>query len=149
MPAAVDLVRAHLAAEDRHDLDAAMAVFGDDCTYEIPAQGVSLRGRAAVRDHHAAMFTAFPDIENAAVELFDAGDRVFARLRVERTHTGRWRGIAPTGRRVVTGALAEFPLAADGLLAGEIVHMNPLDALAQIGALPTRDPFELARLVAR
>lgn len=149
MSAAVHLVRAHLAAEDRHDVDAAMAAFSDDCTYAIPAQRVALQGRDAVRDHHAAMFAAFPDLENAAVELFDAGDRVFASLRVERTHAGDWRGIAPTGRRVVTEALAEFPLAPDGLLAAEIVHMDPLDALHQLGALPTRDPFELAELLAR
>lgn len=93
MSAAVRLVRAHLAAEDRHDVDAAMAAFSDDCTYAIPAQRVALRGRDAVRDHHAAMFAAFPDLE--------------------------------------------------------IVHMDPLDALHQIGALPTRDPFELAELLAR
>jgi steroid delta-isomerase-like uncharacterized protein len=149
VPAAVELVRAHLAAESRHDLDAAMAVFGRRCRYAIPAQGVRLDGWAAVRDHHAAMLAAFPDLVNAGVELHDAGDRVFARMRVERHHRGTWRGIPPTGRRVVTEALAEFPLGDDGLLAGEIVHMDPLDALHQIGALPTRDPFELAELLAR
>jgi predicted ester cyclase len=149
MAVAVDLVRAHLAAEDRGDVEAAMACFGAAPRYEIPAAGVDLRGRAAVAGHHAAMLAAFPDFANAGVELYDAGARVFARLRVERTHLGDWNGLAPTGRRIVTAALAEFPLGDDDLLAGEIVHLDPLDALHQLGALPTRDPFALARLVAR
>lgn len=144
MSLAADPVGAHLDAESRHDLDGAIAAFAERCWYEIPASGIRLRGKAAVRDHHARMLAAFPDLRNVVLERHDAGRRVFVSLRVERHHRGEWAGIAATGRPVCTTALAEFVIAEDGLLAAEIVHLNPLDALWQIGAVPTADPVALA-----
>ncbi|MGY1812277.1 nuclear transport factor 2 family protein [Blastococcus sp. SYSU D00820] len=146
MTSAVDLVRAHLDAEDRQDLDATMATFTTDCWYAIPAQDHLLRGQDEVRAHYAALFATFPDLVNEEVTLHDAGDRVFASIVVRRSHLGAWGPFAPTGREVVTHALAEFLIAADGLLAAEIVHVNPLEGLHQIGAVPTRSVLELARL---
>jgi hypothetical protein len=141
---AVDLVVRHLRAEDTGDLEGAMAPVAAGCWYAIPAMGVSLRGRDAVAAHHAAMFQTFPDLKNADVRYYAADDRVFARIRVERTQTGRWGPFDPTGARLVTEALAEFPLSADGLLAAEIVHLNPLNALHQMGVVPSANAFELA-----
>lgn len=143
---ALSVVRAHLEAEDRQDLDATMATFTADCWYAIPAQDLLLRGQVAVRGHYERLFTAFPDLLNQDITLYDGGSRVFAAITVRRRHLGVWGGVAPTGREVVTSALAEFPIAPDGLLEAEIVHINPLEALAQIGAAPTKDVFELARL---
>lgn len=134
----------HLRAENEGDVEAAVACFSEDCRYEIPALGVSLRGREAVAAHHRGMFEAFSDWRNDGVELYPAPDRVFARVRVERTHTGTWGQFPPSGKRLVTQSLAEFPVAEDGLLAGEIVHLNPLETLHQLGLIPTA---EAARLV--
>lgn len=142
--AGIELVRRHLLAENAGDLAAAMEPFTSDCWYAIPALGVRLSGRDEVAGHHAGMLAAFPDLRNAAIECYDAGDRVFARLRVERTHAGRWGPFEPTGARLVTTALAEFPLAADGLLAAEVVHLNPLEALSQMSVVPSANAFELA-----
>ena len=141
---AVAAVRAHLAAEDAGDAGRAIEQFADDCWYAIPAQGVELRGRAAVRDHHERLLRAFPDLRNVVLGCHDAGDRVFARLRVERTHRGAWGGVPATGRRLATAALAEFVIAPDGRLEAEVVHANPLEALHQLGAVPTTNAFELA-----
>lgn len=146
--AALALVRAHLAAEDAQDIDATMATFTEDCWYSIPTQDLLLRGREAVRAHYTSLFSSFPDLANQSVTLHDAGDRVFARIVVRRHHLGAWGTFAPTGNEIVTHALAEFPLAEDGLLEAEIVHINPLEALVQIGAVPTGDVIELARLYA-
>lgn len=140
----VELVRAHLAAEDRRDLDATMATFAERCWYSIPTRDYHLEGRDAVRAHYESLFSSFPDIVNEQVEVFDAGARVFATMLVRRRHLGEWAGFPPTGRTVVTHALAEFPIAPDGLLEAEIVHMNPLEALQQIGACHTKDVMELA-----
>jgi steroid delta-isomerase-like uncharacterized protein len=141
---AVAAVRAHLEAEDRGDAGRAMEPFADDCWYAIPAQGVRLDGKEAVRAHHERLLAAFPDLRNVVHGLHDAGDRVFARLSVERTHRGDWGGVAATGRRLTTSALAEFVIAADGRLEAEVVHANPLEALHQLGAAPTANAFELA-----
>jgi len=141
---AVAAVRAHLAAEDRGDAERAMEPFAERCWYAIPSQGIALEGKAAVRDHHERMLRAFPDLRNVVLGCHDAGDRVFARLRVERTHAGEWAGLPATGRRLSTAALAEFVIAADGSLEAEVVHVNPLEALHQLGAAPTANALELA-----
>jgi steroid delta-isomerase-like uncharacterized protein len=140
----VELVRAHLEAEDRHDLDATMATFTQHCWYFIPTRDYYLEGCEAVRGHYESLFASFPDLVNEEVEFFDAGPRVFATMVVRRRHLGAWAGFPPTGRVVVTHALAEFPIAPDGLLEAEIVHMNPLEALQQVGACHTKDVMELA-----
>ena len=43
---------------------------------------------------------AFPDTRHSIEDLVAEGDRVVLRLRAAGTHTGHFRGIAPTGRRV-------------------------------------------------
>lgn len=144
--APADLVRAHLAAEDAGDIEATMATFTGDCWYAIPAQDYHLRGHAEVRGHYERLMTAFPDLRNTEVEVYDAGNRVFATMTVRRRHLGRWGPYTPTGAEVVTRALAEFPVAPDGLLEAEIVHINPLEGLRQIGAVPTSDVMRLAAL---
>lgn len=146
---ALETVRAHLAAEDRRDLDATMATFTAGCWYAIPSQDYLLKGRDAVRAHYAGLFRTFPDLVNEEVALHDAGDRVFASITVRRHFRGTWGPFAPTGEEIVTHALAEFPLAPDGLLEAEIVHINPLEALEQIGVVPTRSVLRLAELYQR
>jgi predicted ester cyclase len=43
---------------------------------------------------------SFPDVHMEIVELIAEGETVVGRFRCSGTHLGRWRGHAPTGRRV-------------------------------------------------
>lgn len=61
-------------------------------------------------------------------------------------HMGPGGPFACTEREVVTHALAESPIASDGLLKAEIVRLHPLGALVRIGVVPTKNVMELARL---
>jgi predicted ester cyclase len=42
---------------------------------------------------------SFPDMHMEIVDLIEEGDRLVARFVCSATHTGEWRGHAPTGRR--------------------------------------------------
>lgn len=139
--AAVDLVHEHLAAEDRRDVPAVLATFTDDCVYRIPAYDVDLRGKEAIGQFYTSMFESFPDFVNVSTTVHPSTDAVFVEVVTERTHEGVWRSIAPTGRTFRSTSLAQFPIAEDGLLGGEIVHVNPVEALYKIGALPSSDLF--------
>lgn len=149
MSRALELARAHLAAEDVQDIAATLATFTDDCFYRIPALGIELRGKNAIGDYYRALFAAFPVFTNTAERWYDSGDSAFVELTVERTHLGQWGPFAPTGRRLRTTSLAHFPLAPDGLLRAEIVYLNPAEALHQLGALPSMDLFAVAEELAR
>lgn len=143
--AAVDLVREHLAAEDRKDVPAVLATFTEDCIYRIPAYDLDLRGKEAIGAFYTSMFESFPDFVNVSTTVHPSTDAIFVEVVTERTHEGVWRSIAPTGRTFRSTSLAQFPIAEDGLLGGEIVHVNPVDALHKIGALPSSDLFATVR----
>jgi hypothetical protein len=51
------------------------------------------------RQWFGAFRSSFPDVRMEIVELVEEGDRVVGRFRCSATHSGQWRGHAPTGRR--------------------------------------------------
>lgn len=142
---ALELVREHLRAEDRHDVAAVLATFTEDCRYRIPAYDVELRGKEQIGEFYSSMFASFPDFENVSETYHESAEAIFVEVVTERTHAGTWQQFAPTGTTFRTTSLAQFPIAPDGLLGGEIVHVNPVDALYKIGALPSPDLFRTVR----
>lgn len=142
---AVQLVRDHLEAEDRRHVPDVLATFTEDCIYQIPAYDLDLRGKEAIGQFYTAMFESFPDFANVQTTIHPSADAIFVECVTERTHEGVWRSIAPTGKQWRSTSLAQFPIAEDGLLAGEIVHANPVESLYRIGALPSPDIFSTVR----
>jgi steroid delta-isomerase-like uncharacterized protein len=68
-----------LAAFNRHDLDAIMGYFSDDCAFEMPRGpdpwGRRCVGKAAVREGLATRFTGLPDVHYGEDRHWVAGDR--------------------------------------------------------------------------
>ena len=64
---------------NRHDLDAIMALFVDDCVFESPrgpdTWGRRFIGQAEVRDGLGARFRGIPDVQYGDGSHFVAGDR--------------------------------------------------------------------------
>lgn len=64
---------------DRHDLDAIMAHFADDCVFETPrgseAYGRRAIGKEAVRAAFADRFAGIPDVRYTDDTHFVSGDR--------------------------------------------------------------------------
>ena len=60
-------MRAFLEAFNRHDVDAIMSFFVDDCEFDTPKgptpYGRRLRGKAEVREGIAARFQGIPDVD--------------------------------------------------------------------------------------
>lgn len=72
-------LRAILAAFNRHDTDAIMSFFADDCVFETPRGfspwGTRLVGADAVRGGFAARFAGIPDVHYGDDGHFVCGDR--------------------------------------------------------------------------
>ena len=72
-------LEAVLDAFDRHDLDAIMAHFAEDCTFDMPRGkdpwGTRFVGKAAVREGLASRFKGIPDVRYGEARHFTAGDR--------------------------------------------------------------------------
>jgi steroid delta-isomerase-like uncharacterized protein len=133
---AIDVVKAHMAAEDRQDLDATVATFTEDCYYEVPGLGIHLRGKDEIRRWYEQTFAAVPDFRNANERYYESEGNVFFEADIEGTHLGTWAGWAPTGRRFSTPILVRIPIAEDGLIEAEIVHFDNAGLFMQLGILP-------------
>jgi taurine dehydrogenase small subunit len=75
----VEVLKRVLEAFNRHDLDAIMSHFADDCVLETPrgpdAWGTRFEGKDEVRRGLAARFEGIPDVHYAGDDHFACGSR--------------------------------------------------------------------------
>ena len=67
-------------------------------------------------------------------EIIADGDKVWIRVRITGTHTGEFRGIAPTGKKFVMLAVPSYRIVDGKIVEGWSVW-NPLDFLKQLGVV--------------
>jgi ketosteroid isomerase-like protein len=77
-PVSVETLQAILDAFNAHDLDAIMAFFADDCSFDMPRGpepwGQRFTGRAAVREALATRFSGLPDVHYGDDRHWVSGD---------------------------------------------------------------------------
>jgi ketosteroid isomerase-like protein len=92
----VETLEAFLAAFNRHDLDAIMAFFGDDCSFDLPRGrhpwGTRAVGKEDVRALLATRFSGLPDVAYRDPEHWVSGSHGVSRWRLT--------GTKPTGETV-------------------------------------------------
>ena len=135
---AIDVVKAHMAAEDRQDVEATLATFTDDCYYRVPGLGVALRGKDEIRQWYERTYAAVPDFRNSDERYYETDGNIFFEANIEGTHLGTWEGWAPTGRRFSLPILVRIPIAQDGLMEAEITYFDAADLFMQLGILPSQ-----------
>jgi ketosteroid isomerase-like protein len=76
---------------NRHDLDALMSFFADNCTFDMPRGpepwGRRLVGKDKVREGLASRFAGIPDVHYADDRHFVCGDRGVSEWRLTGTTT--------------------------------------------------------------
>jgi steroid delta-isomerase-like uncharacterized protein len=122
----------HVAAENVHDVEGALATYQDDCFYESTALGVRFLGQDAVGMQYAGLFGVLPDAE-LTLDGEAYGSEVLLHWGMFRgTLSGSFFGLPPTGRRVA------FPFAAvlhfkNGLMEGERLFFDLATFCEQAG----------------
>ncbi len=95
-PVTVATLQAFLEAFNRHDVDAIMAFFADDCTMDLPRGpdpwGRRYRGKADVRRSIESRFAGLPDAHYGEDRHLVQGDRGVSEWLLT--------GTAPDGKRV-------------------------------------------------
>jgi predicted ester cyclase len=99
------------------------------------------RGPAGFARTVESLKAAFPDIRFVVEDIVDAGDRVAIRWSWDGTHTGSFRGIAPTGKRVHNTGIALYRMRGAKAVAS-VLESDRLGVLVALGvvdpaALPT------------
>jgi steroid delta-isomerase-like uncharacterized protein len=130
------IVREHVDAENRHDVEATIATFHDP-NYEV--NGERIEGEDAVRELLQGLMTGFPDF-NAEIEtVHHSDDAVIGEARITGTHDGEFADIPPTGKPIDVPMAAIFEFDGDRLLC-EKVYWDLATVLQQVGVLPAPPP---------
>ncbi len=133
-PSAAEIVREYIERVwNRNEPGALEALTAPGFEYQLGGQPP--RDRQALGALVAMTHAAFPDWRVQVLQLVAEGEAVAVRWAGEVTHTGDFRGIAATGRRVRVSGINLYRVAG-GRIEAEWEQMDSLGLLQQLGALP-------------
>lgn len=127
------LVREHIDAENRHDVEGTIATFHYP-RYDVAPLGAPNDGESAVRDLITGLIMGFPDFHFEPVVIHHADKAVIVEGNMTGTQTGPWAGIPPMGGRMAVRVLCIFEFDADRLMC-EKVYFDFTTILRQLGAM--------------
>jgi len=131
--ARVSIVHEHVRLENLHDLDGIMQTFGSGARYDDEPWNDHRIGRGAVRTYYEQVTSAIPDLV-IDVKQEHANDRtIVLEAVVNGTHTGTWRGLPGTGRRLAFPLCAVYTFDELDKIAGERIYYDRATVLAQLG----------------
>ncbi len=113
-----ECVRAHLAAENRHDMDATLATLHPECVFVDEPLGLRFEGRDGARDYYTLWWSAFANTIDHGELYWPNDDLLIGDAVFAGTHVGPFVGIEATGApmRLPFVVFVEFR---DGKLASE------------------------------
>jgi steroid delta-isomerase-like uncharacterized protein len=114
-------------------LDIANEVFAE--TYlSHQSDGTALeRGPEDVKKFVEEYRSAFSDIEDLVEDMIGKGNRVVTRWTLRVTHTGEFRGIPATGKRITITGIGNFRLSEEGKVVESCDSLDKLGMLRQVG----------------
>ena len=93
-----------------------------------------LRGLESYKQHLTMFYKSFPDSHETIEDIIAEGDKVCIRVKGTGTHTGEYRGLAPTGKKITWEAVSIWRI-----VDGKIIEMwavaDELDILKQLGVI--------------
>jgi non-heme chloroperoxidase len=116
------------------NLDIADEVFADRYLSH-QSDGTTLeRGPEDVKKFVVEYRSAFSDIEDIVEDMIGEGDRVVTRWTLRVTHTGEFRGMPATGKRITITGIGIFRFSEDGEVVESWDSLDQLGMLRQLGA---------------
>jgi steroid delta-isomerase-like uncharacterized protein len=142
----------YVAAWNEHDPSKIASFLAPGGVYEDTGAGVTVRGPDALREHAAAILSAFPDLRFELVRVATGDGFVAAEWRARMTHRGNFSGLQPSGRRLHSAGVDVATLDREGKVTHLVSHYDGAAILRQLGILPARGSRAerlTARLVSR
>lgn len=101
---------------------------------EYVNQQLKVRSREDLKQILRRQYIGFPDVHRTMEDIIADDDTVWIRVRISGTHTGEYRGIAPTGKKYVMDAVPHYRIVDGKIVEGWSVW-NPLDLFKQLGVI--------------
>ncbi|MHA2379850.1 MAG: ester cyclase [Candidatus Thorarchaeota archaeon] len=90
-------------------------------------------------------YKGMPDVHRTLEDIIADEDGVWIKVRITGTHTGEYRGIAPTGKKYVMDAVPRYRIVDGKIVEGWSVW-NPLDLFKQLDVIEYKGfPDEIRR----
>jgi predicted ester cyclase len=90
--------------------------------------------RESFRQWANIILHAFSNIQRKIIHIFGEDDKVCIYLEITATHSGKYRGIAPTGENIKVYSMLIWRVV-DGLIVERIQVTESVDYLMQIGVI--------------
>jgi predicted ester cyclase len=101
---------------------------------EYVNQQLKVENREDLKQILLRQYTGFPDVHRTLEDIIADDDTVWIRVKITGTHTGEYRGIAPTGKKYVMAAVPHYRIVSGKIVEGWSVF-NPLDLFKQLGVI--------------
>ena len=129
----LELVRAHVACENRRDFDGILATFGNAVAYEDQAWRERFPGSDGIRIYYQEFLQACDDLKIEVHQEHVCADTIVLEVTISGTHTGSWHGLLATGRRFAIPLCGIYSFDDNDLLAGERIYYDRATVFAQLG----------------
>jgi steroid delta-isomerase-like uncharacterized protein len=116
-------------------LDIADEVFAEKYLSHQSNGTVLERGPDDVKQFVTEYRSAFSDVENIVEDMIGEDDKVVNRWTLHVTHTGEFRGIPATGKRITITGIGIFRFSEEGKVVESWDSLDQLGMLQQLGAL--------------
>jgi steroid delta-isomerase-like uncharacterized protein len=126
-------VEEHIRLENQHDLDGVLSTFGDAAHYADEAWGEHYEGVSGVREYYTQLMKALPDLQIYVQRWHIADNAVLVEVIIRGTHSGEWRGLPATGKRVDIPLCGIFTFDSNDRVAGEKIYYDRATVLRQLG----------------
>jgi len=99
---------------------------------------LKLQGRESIKQIETMFYTGFPDFHGTIEDIVAEGDKVWIRVTYRGTHTGKYLGLAPTGKKITFTAVQIYRI-----VAGKVVErVSVSDSLNFLKQLDVIEPTE-------
>jgi steroid delta-isomerase-like uncharacterized protein len=129
------IARQWIDSVNSKDPNKLMDVWTEDFVVHAGAGLPEIRDGETMKRIIGTFWTTVPDLHVSVDDVLAEGDRVAIRVTSRGTHTGHFRSVAPTGRKVEFPGYAVFRMQ-DGKAAEEWILDDLLTFLRQIGVIP-------------
>ena len=126
------IVRKMIEAINKQNLALLDELIAPDCVYHMNVQ--QIQGLEVMKQVIEAETNGFPDLHVTIEDVIAEGDKVCVRLKETVTHTGEFRGLAPTGKKINYKAITIWRIVNDKVVEGWGVY-DMLDYYKQLGVI--------------
>ena len=93
------------------------------------------RGLESVKPYYTDIYKAFPDVHLTIEDIIAEGDKVWVRFRATETHTGEYRGLAPTGKKITVVGVEIYRIVNGKVAETSWICEDTLDSYKQLGVI--------------